>query len=482
MSHNQPGFSRAKWRIPGNWYRGGSANFDYSAVPLAGLQSLRCDSSKGDYALYQPGGALNNSEIWFNLLFKVEGPLPPSFKPLVWFDGYNVYLLPDGTLQVSDNGKHILTTTVDGLSAGTVYNIWGHYRKGTGSNAVCEVSFDIVGHPRPNSGNKWAGGTTGDGTANDASLILWYPSGSGVGVFDNVQVSNTDVFGNQPASTPTPTATATATFTPTATATATSTSTPTPTATATATSTPTPTATATATSTSTPTPTATATATTTSTPTPTATVTSTPAPSPTLTPSPTPTPTYIINEDFEGSGTPGNWYRGGSANFDYSAVPLAGLQSLRCDSSKGDYALYQPGGALNNSEIWFNLLFKVEGPLPPSFKPLVWFDGYNVYLLPDGTLQVSDNGKHILTTTVDGLSAGTVYNIWGHYRKGTGSNAVCEVSFDIVGHPRPNSGNKWAGGTTGDGTANATSLILWYPSGSGVGVFDNVQVSNTDQW
>ena len=83
--------------------------------------------------------------------------------------------------------------------------------------------------------------------------------------------------------------------------------------------------------------------------------------------------------------------------------------------------------------------------------------------LPNGTLQVSDNGGHIFTRTVDALSAGTVYNIWGHYRKGTGSNAVCEVSFDIVGHPRPNSGNKWAGGATGDSTVNATSLILWYP-------------------
>ena len=83
----------------------------------------------------------------FKLLFKVEGPLPSSYKPLIWFDGYTVDLKPDGTLEISDNGGHIFTSTVDGLSAGTVYNIWGHYEKGTGSNGVCEVSFDIVGNP-----------------------------------------------------------------------------------------------------------------------------------------------------------------------------------------------------------------------------------------------------------------------------------------------------------------------------------------------
>ena len=172
--------------------------------------------------------------------------MPAAFQQIINIsDGsfnqvYAITLNASGTLTVADNGVGIFQTTTDAISRGLVYNIWGHYKKRSGSNAVCECSFATVGNPRPNSGNAWAGGTTGVVTTNAEAFGLNF-NAQGIAVFDNVQVANADEFGSEPTSTPTPTPTAT--FTPTPTPTATHTPSPTPTATFT----PTPTATATAT-------------------------------------------------------------------------------------------------------------------------------------------------------------------------------------------------------------------------------------------
>ena len=92
--------------------------------------------------------------------------------------------------------RFIAETTVDALSAGTVYDIWGHYKKGTGLNGVCEVSFATAGGPRPTGENAWAGGTNGHETTNAVSFYIGTkPLDRGtIAVFDNVQIAATDVF------------------------------------------------------------------------------------------------------------------------------------------------------------------------------------------------------------------------------------------------------------------------------------------------
>lgn len=197
-------------------------------------------------------------------------------------------------------------------------------------------------------------------------------------------------------------------------------------------------------------------------------------------------PSYLVNEDFEGAGTPTDWATDhGSPDFDYSVVPLVGLQSLRLPNNSAAYYTVD----LDKSEVWFKFYVKLE-TLPASQEVLFSFADaffnflYKVNIDPGGTLNVKDQiFGNIDQTTVDALSTGTVYNIWGHYNKGSGSNAVCEVSFDTVGNPRPNAGNKYAGGTNGTSTNNVSIFFIGELNGETyASVFDNVQIDDVDSF
>lgn len=195
---------------------------------------------------------------------------------------------------------------------------------------------------------------------------------------------------------------------------------------------------------------------------------------------------YLINEDFEGTGTPIGWFRGGSANFDYSASPLAGSQSLLLDSATADYAVITNGGVINHAELWFKVLFRCNSISSDqhlfNLQDAGFNDLYSIILKSsDKTLIVEDTGAGVFANTVDALTVGTIYNIWGHYKKGSGANGTCEASFDVAGNPRPNSGNKFAGGNTSVETANATAFrIVSGALGTGQCVYDNVQIASTD--
>jgi hypothetical protein len=193
-------------------------------------------------------------------------------------------------------------------------------------------------------------------------------------------------------------------------------------------------------------------------------------------------PSFIINEDFEGTGTPSGWFRGGAADFDYTASPLAGSQSLR-NATGSDYAVYLSGGALNEAEIWGKLLFKPEA-LPSTFSQCFLLnDGsfntiFQMVLNASGTLTVADNGAGVFQITTDAMSAGTLYRLYFHYKKGTGSNGIAEGGFATT-DVRPTSGTKYAGGTTGTPTANAQEVGCTQASNSATWVFDNLQIATT---
>jgi Pectate lyase superfamily protein len=219
---------------------------------------------------------------------------------------------------------------------------------------------------------------------------------------------------------------------------------------------------------------------------------STPTPTATASPAATPTatPSYLVNEDFEGTGVPSGWFRGGSADFDYTGSPLDGSQSLRCVGATNDYGeVTQASGLLNNAELWFKFRIKVTTLPSTGYQLIAMFADadeayiYALYLTTGGNLLVFDGvGGAIAETTVDALSAGTVYDIWGHYKKGTGLNGVCEVSFATAGGARPNVGNAWAGGTNGHETTNAISFYSGTkpPDRGTIALFDNVQITATD--
>ena len=211
----------------------GSPNFDYSAVPLVGLQSLRLPA--GSFVDY---GTLNNPELWFKFYLKVE-TLPSIATPIftvansLFNSIHDVIIETDGRLSIGDHLGNMNASTVDAISTGTVYNVWVHFKKGTGTDQFGEVSFDIPGNPRPDSGNKHASASDGHQTSNGMYFYheTFTNSTGVVDVWDNAEVWDADPLAS-PTPTPTPTATATATATPTSTPTATATPTSTPTATA----------------------------------------------------------------------------------------------------------------------------------------------------------------------------------------------------------------------------------------------------------
>lgn len=196
----------------------------------------------------------------------------------------------------------------------------------------------------------------------------------------------------------------------------------------------------------------------------------------------------ILNEDFETSGTPSGWAAPtGTADYDYSAAPLAGSQSLRCPASST--GKYNSGGALNNAEIWGKLLFKVT-TLPSAAQVIIKTDqefvanGAGVYLNTDGTILAWDGGGVYTSNSVDAMSTGTIYNIWFHFKKDPGGfTGIVEASFDIAGNSRPNSGNKHVISNIAQFTATMDVLYIGFYASLGsdaVAVYDNVQVSSTD--
>jgi hypothetical protein len=190
-------------------------------------------------------------------------------------------------------------------------------------------------------------------------------------------------------------------------------------------------------------------------------------------------PVFLIDENFETSGTPAGWFRGGTTNFDYSPA-LAGSESMRMDSSSFDYGVTT---ITPSSEIWFKCLLKVEA-LPTAYSNILAV--YNpdqskpifyITLVSDGTLITQDYDGTANATTTGALSVGSTYRLYGHYKAGTGANAVCECGFNTV-DTRPTSGSNFATDNDGAVTDDA-GVILLMVGGSAIFVIDNVQISTT---
>lgn len=192
----------------------------------------------------------------------------------------------------------------------------------------------------------------------------------------------------------------------------------------------------------------------------------------------------LIDEGFETSGhttPPSNWFRGGASDFAYIPA-LIQTQSLGCNAATSDFALYQSGAALNHSEVWFKITVQIN-TLPSSFAYMLQLqDGsfniqYSVFSISDGTLVVQDASGAIFAQTSGAMSGATAYDIYGHYKAGSGANAQCDVGFVTQGGSRPTSGANYASGAIGTSTANAQALELTGITNGIVVVFDGVKVS-----
>lgn len=189
--------------------------------------------------------------------------------------------------------------------------------------------------------------------------------------------------------------------------------------------------------------------------------------------------TYLINQDFEGVGTPSGWFSGGAGSVNFNSIisPLAGLQSLRIDATAGTGAA---GVNVAGSELFGKFLFR-PATITASFTRM--YDIADVsnlvatlYILSNGTIEIHDPSGLADVTTAGSLTAGTTYRIYWHYKKGTGANGIVEVGFATT-DVRPSSGPNFAAYTTGTATTDVSEMQCVLDNT--LADYDNVQIAST---
>jgi len=187
---------------------------------------------------------------------------------------------------------------------------------------------------------------------------------------------------------------------------------------------------------------------------------------------------YLLNEDFEGTGTPSGWF-GSGGNFDSTSSPLQGLQSLR--TPNGSFAKTPDG--LNQTELYFKFLVRFSALpasssgffqiLDASFNPVVTGTIYS-----DGKLEVTVSGFPS-SKTVNTVSAGVDYAIVLRGKKGTGANGIGSISFALSGNSVPTSGNSYTSISNAPNTVNMDFAFLLGTGGIPNTDFDVVQAAAT---
>lgn len=181
-----------------------------------------------------------------------------------------------------------------------------------------------------------------------------------------------------------------------------------------------------------------------------------------------PAPTYLINQNFEGTGYDNSetWTESsGSSTIDedYTATVLYGSQSLNVVGTVGADAYAKSPAFTAQSEVWFYWLFR---PVVSANANRIIYRGmlagvnkFNVRLkLTTKALELYDltGGSAVTVATI---STGTTYHIWGHYK--ADPDGILEIAFSTDG-VKPTSGNNYASSTAGTLADNV----------------DNVQVGN----
>ena len=198
-------------------------------------------------------------------------------------------------------------------------------------------------------------------------------------------------------------------------------------------------------------------------------------------------PSYLINEGFEGTGTPTGWigpFGAGSVDFHSTAGPLVGAKSLLEDNTAGDIQVIATFAL--QDEVWGHFIFRPT-TLPASFTEFFvavddvgFIDHCKLQLLSTGVVAVT-TPVSISQNTVGTMSAATIYDVWWHWKVGTGANAIAEVWFNTVGGTRSGvPSNNHAIVTNGSDTAQCDRTST-FVTGSSIEVrYDTFQVSSTD--
>ncbi len=186
--------------------------------------------------------------------------------------------------------------------------------------------------------------------------------------------------------------------------------------------------------------------------------------------------TYIVEENFEGTGTPAGWFNSGG-NFDQSTSGLS-LEASEALALTGGAAQSNTPTGIAQGEVWvrYRVRFIEDG----AGALLYFYDsGFGqrglVYRQTGGALTVDSGGGS--DTTVATTSINTTYWIWVHYKKGTGANGEMDVWFSSTSTKPADGSDNHATITGSTATADIDFLAFINTSGNVEHYIDEVRVA-----
>jgi hypothetical protein len=180
-------------------------------------------------------------------------------------------------------------------------------------------------------------------------------------------------------------------------------------------------------------------------------------------------PTYLVNEDWEGTGVPSGWSNSPSSNYDLSTagMDMVGSQCLSTPAKTngatvGPYYTISAAG-----ELWgyFKLRITDYTLNSGTYRKMFWLSNggtsvFSVSLYNNaGTLYLRGAAGNQAAIPADAVTTGTTYNVWVHYKKGTGADAEGSIEFATT-DTKVGSGNKFASFTGGNSTADVNRVLL----------------------
>jgi hypothetical protein len=164
------------------------------------------------------------------------------------------------------------------------------------------------------------------------------------------------------------------------------------------------------------------------------------------------TPSYILEENFDGSGKPTGWgTAGGTVDYDYATTALQGNQALRLTNTSS------LATSAFTSSVEVDVYFQVYVlALPTVRRSILSIQSTNLAicrLATDGKIDVFANGGDS-TATTNAMALNTKYHVWLSFV----SSGTCSVAFSSDGI-RPTSGTSNFSSRTGASGSGTTINI-----------------------